>query len=60
VSKIGRLIANAYVQALVIILVKIVGDAGLRVSQVGKTGRSHSSSTSVLRRDQKLSAGALS
>jgi hypothetical protein len=38
VSMIGCLIADAGVQALVIIIVKIVGHAGLRVSQVGKDG----------------------
>ena len=32
----GCLIVDAGVQALVIIVVKIVGDAGLRVGQVGK------------------------
>jgi len=36
VRVIGRLIANARVQALVIIVVNIVGDAGLGVGQVGK------------------------
>ena len=35
-SAIRRLVANAGVQAVVIIVVKIVGDAGLRVGQVGK------------------------
>ena len=35
---IGYLIADARVQALVIVTVKIVGDAGLRVSWVGKNG----------------------
>ena len=35
-SVIGCLIANAGVQALVIVVVKIVGDAGLGVGQVGK------------------------
>jgi hypothetical protein len=38
VSMIGRLIVDAGVLALVIIVIKIVGDAGLRVSQVGKNG----------------------
>ena len=33
---IGCLIVNAGVQALVIVIVKIVGDAGLGVGQVGK------------------------
>ena len=35
-SAIRRLVANAGVQAVVIVVVKIVGDAGLRVGQVGK------------------------
>jgi len=38
VSVIRRLIVNAGVQTLVIVVVKIVGDAALRVSQVGKNG----------------------
>ena len=38
VSVIGRLIADAGVQAFVIVVVKIIGDAGLRVGQVGKNG----------------------
>ena len=37
-SAIRFLVANAGVQAVVIIVVKIVGDAGLRVGQVGKNG----------------------
>ena len=37
-SVIRRLVANAGVQAVVITVVKIVGDAGLRVGQVGKNG----------------------
>ena len=37
-SVIRRLIANAEVQAVVIVVVRIVGDAGLRVGQVGKHG----------------------
>ena len=37
-SAIRRLVANAGVQAVVIVVVKIVGDAGLRVGQVGKHG----------------------
>ena len=37
-SAIRRLVANAGVQAVVIVVVKIVGDAGLRVGQVGKNG----------------------
>ena len=37
-SAIRRLVANAGVQAVVIIVVKIVGDAGLRVDQVDKNG----------------------
>ena len=37
-SAIRCLVANAGVQAVVIIVVKIVGDAGLRVGQVGKNG----------------------
>ena len=37
-SVIGRLIADAGVQAFVIVVVKIIGDAGLRVGQVGKNG----------------------
>ena len=36
VSVIGRLIANAGVQALMIVVVKIVGNADLGVGQVGK------------------------
>ena len=36
VSMIGFLIANAGVQALVIVVVKIVGDAGLGVGHIGK------------------------
>ena len=35
-SAIRRLVTNAEVQAVVIVVVKIVGDAGLRVGQVGK------------------------
>ena len=35
-SAIRRLVANAGVQTVVIVIVKIVGDAGLRVAQVGK------------------------
>ena len=38
VSVIGRLVANTGVQAFVIVVVKIIGDAGLRVGQVGKNG----------------------
>ena len=38
VSVIGHLIAGAGVQAFVIVVVKIIGDAGLRVGQVGKNG----------------------
>ena len=60
VSVIGRLIANAGMQALLIVVVKIVGNADLGVGQVGKTGHSRSSSTSVLSRDHRLSACALS
>ena len=37
-SVIGRLVADAGVQAFVIVVVKIIGDAGLRVGQVGKNG----------------------
>jgi len=37
-SAIRRLVANAGVQAVVIVVVKIVGDAGLRVGQVDKNG----------------------
>ena len=37
-SAIRRLVANAGVQAVVIVVVKIVGDAALRVGQVGKNG----------------------
>ena len=37
-SKIRRLVTNAGVQSLVIVVVKIVGDAGLGVGQVGKKG----------------------
>ena len=35
-NAIRRLVANTGVQAVVIIVVKIVGDAGLCVGQVGK------------------------
>ena len=35
-SAIRCLVANAGVQAVVIVVVKIVGDAGLRVVRVGK------------------------
>ena len=35
---VGRLVINTGVQALVIVVVKIVGDAALRVGQVGKNG----------------------
>ena len=35
-SAIRYLVANTGVQAVVIIVVKIVGDAGLRVGQIGK------------------------
>jgi hypothetical protein len=38
VSVIGCLIVDARVQALVIVVIKIVGHAGLRVGQVGKNG----------------------
>ena len=38
VSAIRRLVANAVVQAVVVVVVKTVGDAGLRVGQVGKNG----------------------
>ena len=37
-SAIRPLVANTGVQAVVIVVVKIVGDAGLRVGQVGKHG----------------------
>jgi hypothetical protein len=37
-SMIGCLIINTGVQALVIVVVKIVGDARLRIGQVGKNG----------------------
>ena len=37
-SAIRRLIANTSVQAVVIVVVKIVGDADLRVGQDGKHG----------------------
>ena len=37
-SAIRRLVANTGVQAVVIVVVKIVGDASLRVGQVGKNG----------------------
>ena len=37
-SAIRHLAANTGVQAVVIVVVKIVGDAGLRVGQVGKNG----------------------
>ena len=37
-SAIRCLVANAGVQAVVVIVVKIVGDAGLRIGQVGKNG----------------------
>ena len=37
-SVIRGLIADAGVQSAVIVTVKIVGDAGLRVGQVGKNG----------------------
>ena len=37
-NAIRRLVANTGVQAVVIIVVKIVGDADLRVGQVGKHG----------------------
>ena len=38
VKLIGLLMANAGVQAFVVVVVKIIGDAGLRVGQVGKNG----------------------
>ena len=38
VSMIGCLVVDAGVQALVVVVVKIVGDAGLRVGQVGENG----------------------
>jgi hypothetical protein len=34
----GRLVVDVRVQALVIVVVKIVGDAGLSVGQVDKNG----------------------
>ena len=37
-SAIRHLVANTRVQSVVIVVVKIVGDAGLRVAQVGKNG----------------------
>ena len=37
-SAIQRLVANAGVQAVVIVVVKIVGDAVLGLGQVGKNG----------------------
>ena len=37
-SVIGCLIVNARVQPLVVMVIKIVGDAGLGVGQVGKNG----------------------
>ena len=37
-SAIRRLVANAGVQTVVLVVVKIVGDAGLRVGQVDKNG----------------------
>ena len=37
-SVIGCLIVDAGVQALVIVVVKIIGDAALRSGQVGKNG----------------------
>ena len=37
-SVVRRLIVDAGAQALVVIVVKIIGDAGLRVDQVGKAG----------------------
>ena len=37
-SAIRRLLANTGVQTVVIVVVKIVGDADLRVGQVGKHG----------------------
>ena len=40
-SAIRRLVANTGVQAIVIVVDKIVGDAGLRVDQIGKNGREH-------------------
>jgi hypothetical protein len=38
VSIIGHLVVDARVQALVVVVVKIVGDAGLGIGQVGKNG----------------------
>ena len=38
VSVIGGLVVDAGMQPLVIVVVKIVGDAGLRVGQVGEKG----------------------
>ena len=38
VSMIGRLVINTGVQALVIVVVKIVGHAALRVGQISKNG----------------------
>ena len=35
---IRHLVANTEVQALVVVVVRIVGDAGLRVGQVGRNG----------------------
>ena len=37
-SAIRRLVANTGVQAVVVVVVRKVGDAGLRVGQVGKNG----------------------
>ena len=38
VSVIGRLVVDAGVQPLVIVVIRIVGDAALRIRQVGKKG----------------------
>lgn len=48
-SRTRRLMADAGVQAVVVTVVNVVGDAELRVCPIGKTGYSRGVNTSVLR-----------
>jgi hypothetical protein len=59
-SVIRCLVVDAGVQPFVVIVIKIVGDAELGVGQVGKNGPLAQFEDFVLRRDQRLSAWALS
>ena len=56
VKLIWLLIANAGVAALVVVIVKIVDDAGLGIGQVGEDGPLPGFEFFNLRRDHRLSA----